>query len=868
MGSTLLVRRGGTAGAASTDFTSYAPYFPAPSSTDPYIGLGMRFANGEASQGRFLIRDLLAALPKADLTFNLPTFAVVLWTENASGSTVWLARGRVQDSDNGRGVPRGGDPVEHGVVYVDGNTDVRDLDLRADWVRPEETDYARMYALAAAFLAGSPRPSTVISFSDSHLAPNTNTVTMPAKTYQAGTGVAEIIEDCRTSAGKVWGVVIHHTGGSHLCLQYIIETDHTTYASTVKISDHIADVDETATPPIYAPRWLAGKPTRIAGEDQVSTIISRYGADTTSFVVVDETVHGTADNYDYRARRYDDSDSVNATQAAARAAAILDYQRLARVTHQVSVAVPADKTTLLAAGMSIQIKAAAALGGQYLNTYQTRRIAQLIWEPRNDGFYWAHMELDRSLKRAPATRGKYAPASTVPTPPSGGTAPTEFVNWTWSEPGPGYPSGFNAYEQTVDAYPSISQSGFTMGNGDNNSYPNLRSHTSSTAIPKDVSTKYIPCTVGTDISLECDIGSRNGGVENVTLSVNWYTSGTSLISSTSLFNASLGAGTPNHVTATLTPPATAVKWTIVIKGRIDNVTASSGGASGDVPAGGVGTGNGIYANADHNHDHGDLLDLNQPTDHPFFTEHAGDIDAHLQAKYDATGPPAVTNDQDEGYEVGSIWVDIANLDVYMAFDVTVGAAVWEQLNIGGAAPTTADYLVGTTQAGLSAEIVVGTSPGGELGGTWASPTVDATHSGSAHHLANSVRKNSAGSTFTRTRLNLIEGSNVSLTVADDSGTDEVDVTITSSATGTDELAKVSSNDTTAGYLNGKLVAGTGTTLTENNDGANETLTITSTAGGGAPGFHGASIYHNANQAISSTTEAELLLNSEEYDTDG
>lgn len=49
------------------------------------------------------------------------------------------------------------------------------------------------------------------------------------------------------------------------------------------------------------------------------------------------------------------------------------------------------------------------------------------------------------------------------------------------------------------------------------------------------------------------------------------------------------------------------------------------------------------------------------------------------------------------------------------------------------APSTVDYLVGTADAGLSAEIVVGTSPGGELGGTWASPTVDVTHSGSAHH---------------------------------------------------------------------------------------------------------------------------------------
>jgi hypothetical protein len=33
------------------------------------------------------------------------------------------------------------------------------------------------------------------------------------------------------------------------------------------------------------------------------------------------------------------------------------------------------------------------------------------------------------------------------------------------------------------------------------------------------------------------------------------------------------------------------------------------------------------------------------------------------------------------------------------------------------------------------------------------------------------------------------------------------------------------NDTTAGYLNGKLVAGTGIGLTENNNGGNETLTV-------------------------------------------
>lgn len=43
--------------------------------------------------------------------------------------------------------------------------------------------------------------------------------------------------------------------------------------------------------------------------------------------------------------------------------------------------------------------------------------------------------------------------------------------------------------------------------------------------------------------------------------------------------------------------------------------------------------------------------------------------------------------------------------------------------------------------------------------------------------------------------------------------------------GADEKAKVSANDTTAGYLNGKLVAGSKIVLTENNDAGNETLTI-------------------------------------------
>lgn len=66
-------------------------------------------------------------------------------------------------------------------------------------------------------------------------------------------------------------------------------------------------------------------------------------------------------------------------------------------------------------------------------------------------------------------------------------------------------------------------------------------------------------------------------------------------------------------------------------------------------------------------------------------------------------------------------------------DLTDGGATTLHTHAGGSgAPTDADYLVGTANGSLSNDIVVGTSPGGELGGTWASPTVDATHSGSTH----------------------------------------------------------------------------------------------------------------------------------------
>ena len=102
---------------------------------------------------------------------------------------------------------------------------------------------------------------------------------------------------------------------------------------------------------------------------------------------------------------------------------------------------------------------------------------------------------------------------------------------------------------------------------------------------------------------------------------------------------------------------------------------------------------------------------------------------HTTAFTDDTTVNAHIADTGDAHDASAVSVDSTTL-VGTGTDVQ---AVFEEMDNDIAALKTPDYLVGTATATLSGEIVVGTSPGGELGGTWASPTVDATHSGSAHH---------------------------------------------------------------------------------------------------------------------------------------
>lgn len=88
----------------------------------------------------------------------------------------------------------------------------------------------------------------------------------------------------------------------------------------------------------------------------------------------------------------------------------------------------------------------------------------------------------------------------------------------------------------------------------------------------------------------------------------------------------------------------------------------------------------------------------------------------LKNKYSATVDPTVNDDADDSYDVGSSWVNTNTERAYVCLDTTVGAAVWKevtpmaQANLSAAsAPTTGDdsddgYAVGSVWVDTTADV--------------------------------------------------------------------------------------------------------------------------------------------------------------------
>ena len=53
------------------------------------------------------------------------------------------------------------------------------------------------------------------------------------------------------------------------------------------------------------------------------------------------------------------------------------------------------------------------------------------------------------------------------------------------------------------------------------------------------------------------------------------------------------------------------------------------------------------------------------------------------SNYAATAAPTANDDSTQGYEVGSLWVNINGALLYICFNATAGAAVWKRLITSG-----------------------------------------------------------------------------------------------------------------------------------------------------------------------------------------
>ncbi len=427
----LLVRQGGFT-AAEVDFINdFAARKGAPwldGSSAPLIQMAHRFANGESAQGYFKITDPDALLSTAG--FRLRPWAEVRLTEDASGSELTLAWMRVTANDASRLTSTiAGDEVEHDPQLMDINLDLRGIPWRDGWERPAETDWDRLDALEAAKLNGSAstapihRNSTDITIArtiNGHLVNVEGGETdLDANDYPAGTEQFEIISDVATQSGKIFGVVLHHDGGTHKCLLYIDQDDLTTYTTGVRISDDPADWDPSdPTTPTFEPHWRMGAAREQNMEDVASGIISIYaGLDNDPRTVFVQTGDPDDEWETWIAVYHDDLANQHLAQATRRANWILADRRLPYQTHQVSILVSAEQAHLVEAGMAIETKSVAMEPGPNRHAWIWRRVAEKAIEPEADGRYWLHLHLERPHHTHGAGGGAGQPAVTTPKPP-------------------------------------------------------------------------------------------------------------------------------------------------------------------------------------------------------------------------------------------------------------------------------------------------------------------------------------------------------------------------------------------------------------------------------------------------------------------
>lgn len=753
--------------------------------------LSMRAANGESTSSDMLIRDEEGVLPN-NWFGNQFIRSHNVGVLTVGSNVIW--RGRVAAISMERGRQPADRAKEITVTWEDYNADLHGIVVH-NWVRSAETDVQRVQALVTAFLSGSPRETTDLD--GSTYVSGSNTVTLDAETYYEPDPYS-ILTHIADEMDKELFVTVDGQ-------LFYDGHDSAAYTSPLRISDIYSDQDSVT----YAP--AQPEATRFYRE-QLTKVRYYWGSD-------QATQTGTVENdmagwWDYWEEPYFDDVARNAIQAERRADKLLKFRAKDDITYNATIGpMNGNEVWRIKAGQTILVRGRATAGsrksdGTYISDeWRTRRIREVRWSFPSPDMFLAEVELERARKAGPprgsrtamqaadaANHGEgggdcclcepYYPWVDVlagTTSVDGSKAAITLASSTgmrldlgevWSLPievlvKARYPTGSGQitvtmsdevnfpiaarYYFSMNTNGSISFSGdgaWTQGTEDSDIADEidpgsdwfwlrykLTTDQTSLAMWLDGSSEPAPVIVNTDNTGQPEPENNVGQIRSITVG----DSGIEVDSIQVVTGISL---TPTTDTFARTE---ASGW---------GISEIGGGGDGPCIHGGAGAHSGTADHAspaDHNHDY--------------------------VAEGGTTGQ-VLAKDSDADWDTE--WVTPT--------------------------PASANYLVGTANAGLSAEIVVGTTPGGELGGTWASPTVDTTHAGTNH--LQPVRKNSTGSVFTRRQLNFIEGTNVTLTVADDAGNDEVDVTIASSGGGGAPTDADYLVGTANGSLSGEIVVGT------------------------------------------------------------
>jgi hypothetical protein len=354
---------------------------------------GQAFEGQVGTGGGFDLDDNAAAI-------TLP--GRVRWTLTDDEDDVVLARGRIGPKGIGRGPMPMGDARSYDVQLDDGNTHLYGI-VVDQWERPEESDYARVQALAAAFLSGSgstsPKARDTTDLDATTYVPNTHTVTMEAKTYDA-TNPAGVLGDCKRASGKEFFVTV----GDELF--YDIPTS-TAYASGLAITDNpSAGTDKV-------PIWEDGPPLNQDPSELLSGGVGIYGTAQTRIADSRSAVEAAHDKWETAVYL----DAETSGQANLELDTLLDNQGVEEERFECVILVPTEQLGMIKYGQTISFRAAAAA------TLSPRvlRIGRLMWEmPGAEGApYKAHLELGFPKKVVPRIRkGTKPPPNVVSVPPT------------------------------------------------------------------------------------------------------------------------------------------------------------------------------------------------------------------------------------------------------------------------------------------------------------------------------------------------------------------------------------------------------------------------------------------------------------------